>query len=153
MSDPAASPRYQRLADHLGTAVTLSYLALVAIGMFHSVLDYRHFGINILDYAEASDFLLAPFRDPMVMVVTVLPAVLAWAYLRSVDRYSTRVRARRRAAGEVRAVTPRWRGSSRCNRSLPPAWRWSGSSRVRIRTSANSQSRRCAVKGRTWWSN
>lgn len=103
MSESVQSPRYQLLADHLGTGRTLSYLALVAIGMFHSVLGYRHFGINILDYAEASDFLLAPFRDPMVMVVTVLPAVLAWAYLRFFDRYSTRVRERRRAEGKARA--------------------------------------------------
>lgn len=103
MSEPARSPRYQLLADHLGTGLTLSYLALVAVGMFHSVLGYRHFGINILDYAEASDFLLAPFRDPLVMVVTVLPAVLAWGYLRFFERYSARVRERRRAAGIPRA--------------------------------------------------
>lgn len=103
MSEPVPSPRYQQFADHLGTGLTLSYLALVAIGMFHSVLGYRHFGINILDYADASDFLLAPFRDPMVMVVTVLPAILAWAYLRFVDRYSARARERRRAAGKARA--------------------------------------------------
>ncbi len=103
MSEPVPSTRYQLLADHLGTGLTLGYLALVAIGMFHSVLGYRHFGINILDYAEASDFLLAPFRDPMVMVVTVLPAVLAWAYLRTIDRYSTRTRERRRAEGKVLA--------------------------------------------------
>lgn len=108
MSDSAPSHRYQLLADHLGTGLTLSYLALVAIGMFHSVLGYRHFGINILDYAEASDFLLAPFRDPMVMVVTVLPAILAWAYLRFADRYSTRIRERRRAEGKPLAW---WEGS------------------------------------------
>ncbi len=103
MSEPVQSTRYRLLVDHLGTGLTLSYLVLVAIGMFHSVLGYRHFGINILDYAEASDFLLAPFRDPMVMVVTVLPAVLAWAYLRFVERYSTRVRERRRAEGKALA--------------------------------------------------
>jgi hypothetical protein len=103
MSEPVQKPRYQLLADHLGTGLTLSYLVLVAVGMFHSVLGYRHFGINILDYAEASDFLLAPFRDPMVMVVTVLPAVLAWAYLRFFERYSARMREKRRAAGKDRA--------------------------------------------------
>lgn len=103
MSEPVQSPRYQLLAEHLGTGLTLSYLALVAIGMFHSVLGYRHFGINILDYAEASDFLLAPFRDPMVMLVTVLPAVLALAYLRFFERYSTRMRERRRAEGKALA--------------------------------------------------
>lgn len=103
MSEPVPSPRHKLLIDHLGTGLTLSYLVLVAIGMFHSTLGYRHFGINILDYAEASDFLLAPFRDPMVMVVTVLPAVLALAYLRFFERYSTRVREKRRAEGKALA--------------------------------------------------
>jgi hypothetical protein len=117
MSEPVRSPRYQLLVDHLGTGVTLSYLALVAIGMFHSVLGYRHFGINILDYAEASDFLLAPFRDPMVMIVTVLPAVLAWAYLRFVERYSTRARERRRAAGKGLAW---WESSEATNARTKP---------------------------------
>jgi hypothetical protein len=143
MSDPAASPRYQRLADHLGTAVTLSYLALVAIGMFHSVLGYRHFGINILDYAEASDFLLAPFRDPMVMVVTVLPAVLAWAYLRSVDRYSTRVRERRRAAGEVIAW---WESSDATLARIKPLQPFlaAGMALVWVFTSADTYQRKLA---------
>ncbi len=103
MTEPATPSRYQLLADHLGTGLTLGYLLLVAIGMFHSVLGYGHFGINILDYAEASDFLLAPFRDPMVLLVTVLPAVLARWYVRTVDRYSTRAQARRRTEGKGRA--------------------------------------------------
>lgn len=88
--------------EHLGTALTVGYLVLVAIGMFHSVLGYRHFGVNILDYAEASDFLLAPFRDPMVLVVTVLPAVLAWGYLAAGERWSRRLAERRRAEGKPR---------------------------------------------------
>lgn len=103
MSEPRPSSRFQLFIDHLGAGLSLSYLTLVAIGMFHSALGYRHFGINILDLAEASDFLLAPFRDPMVMVVTVLPAALAWVYLRSADRLSTRLREKRRAEGKARA--------------------------------------------------
>lgn len=99
---PVASPRF-RWAEHLGTILTVGYLLLVAIGMFHSLLGYRHFGINILDYAEASDFLLAPFHDPMVMLVTVLPALLAWGYLSFFGRMSERAAARRRAEGKPRA--------------------------------------------------
>lgn len=89
--------------EHIGTGLTLSYLALVAVGMFHSVLWYRHFGISILDYAEASDFLLAPFRDPMVLLVTVLPLLLALAYLGAAERMSKTLQDRRRAEGKGRA--------------------------------------------------
>ena len=89
--------------EHVGTALTVGYLILVAVGMFHSVLGYRHFGVNILDYAEASDFLLAPFRDPMVLLVTVVPGVLALGYMSAADRWSRRMTERRREAGKPRA--------------------------------------------------
>ncbi|MBK8248029.1 MAG: hypothetical protein IPK85_11600 [Gemmatimonadetes bacterium] len=100
MPEAPADARRFPWADHLGTILTAGYLLLVAIGMFHSLLGYRHFGINILDYAEASDFLLAPFHDPMVMLVTVLPAFLAWRYLVFVERMSRRATERRRATGQ-----------------------------------------------------
>jgi hypothetical protein len=102
MTAPASPPRRQFGAEHIGTGLTLAYLSLVAIGMFHSALGYRHFGINILDYAEASDFLLAPFRDPVVMLVTVVPGILAWLYMRTFERMSERAQAKRRAEGRPR---------------------------------------------------
>ena len=85
--------------EHLGTAFTLGYLALIAVGMFHNVLLYLRFRINILDFAEPSDFLLAPFRDPLVAVATVVLIVLVGWYLKASERIGERIRQRRRAAG------------------------------------------------------
>lgn len=77
--------------EHLGTAFTLGYLALIAVGMFHNVLLYPRFRINILDFAEPSDLLLA--------VATVVPIVLVGWYLKASERIGERIRQRRRAAG------------------------------------------------------
>lgn len=88
-----------RWTPHLGTGLTVGYLALIAIGMFHNFAFYRRFGVNILDFAEPSDFLLAPVRDPLVMVATVVPVLLIWAYFAAVERVGERNRLRRRAAG------------------------------------------------------
>lgn len=87
-------------AEHVGTALTLGYLALIAIGMLHSWLRYFRFRINIFDYAEPTDFLLAPLRDLGVIAATVAPLALSWAYLTITDRWSRTHWTKRRAAGK-----------------------------------------------------
>lgn len=69
--------RFQRLggfvARHEGIAFTLAYLALATIGMVHLAAFYAEFNINVLEFADVSDFLLAPVRDPFVVLVSILP--------------------------------------------------------------------------------
>jgi hypothetical protein len=48
--------------------LTLLYLYVTAIGLIYSWVLYRRFGINIFDYSEISDFLLAAFKNPLVFV-------------------------------------------------------------------------------------
>ncbi len=55
--------------------------------------------VNILDFAEPSDFLLALFRDPLVAVATVVPIVLVGWYLKASERRGENIRQRWRAAG------------------------------------------------------
>jgi len=88
-----------RWAEHLGTGLTVGYLVLIAIGMLHTFVRFRRFGINILDFAEPSDFLLAPVRDPLVILATIIPVLLVSGYLRAAKRVGDRSYARRRAAG------------------------------------------------------
>jgi hypothetical protein len=103
MTAPALDPASRRSwgwAEHLGTGLTVGYLALVVIGMFHTFALYFRFGINILEFAEPSDFLLAPVRDPLVMVITVVPVLLVWWYMVASWAWSERVRVRRRDEGK-----------------------------------------------------
>lgn len=68
--------------EHLGLALTLGYLFLSAVGMLHVALVCLRFKINVVDYAEPSDFLLAALRDPLIVLASVAPLPLVWLYFR-----------------------------------------------------------------------
>src|SRR5215208_6297022 len=48
--------------------LTLLYVYATGVGMFYSWSFYRGFGINIFDYAEIGDFLLAALKNPSSLV-------------------------------------------------------------------------------------
>lgn len=45
------------------TYITLGYLTIVLIGMMFDYKYYNHFDINIFEYADILDFLLAPVKN------------------------------------------------------------------------------------------
>jgi hypothetical protein len=58
--------------------VTLGYIALSFIGLWASYWFYAGFGLPILEYLQASDFLVAGLRDPIYFVVLAGAAGFAW---------------------------------------------------------------------------
>ena len=68
--------------ENVGLMLTLGYLFLTALGMFHRALVFLKFRINVFDYAEPSDFLLAALRDPLIVLVCVAPLPLLSLYYR-----------------------------------------------------------------------
>jgi hypothetical protein len=69
-------------SENIGLMLTLGYLFLTALGMFHRALVFLMFRINVFDYAEPSDFLLAALRDPLIILVCVAPIPLVALYYR-----------------------------------------------------------------------
>ena len=67
-------------SENIGLMLTLGYLFLTALGMFHRALVFLMFRINIFDYAEPSDFLLAALRDPLIVLVCVAPIPIVALY-------------------------------------------------------------------------
>ncbi|MCB0644159.1 MAG: hypothetical protein KDC44_21090 [Phaeodactylibacter sp.] len=65
------------------------YLVLILIGMLFEAMYYRAFGLNIFQYAEVLDFLLAPFRRPISLVMLGI-ALLAMAMGYWFDRLTER---------------------------------------------------------------
>jgi hypothetical protein len=61
------------------TISSVSYMLAVGIGMVFNYHKFAEFGINIFDYADVLDFLIAPFADVVIIVFTA--ASLAIAYL------------------------------------------------------------------------
>lgn len=83
--EPAtAAARWRRwfAIEHLGLAITMAYLALAGLGMLHRALVFLRFRINVLDYAEPSDFLMAALRDPLIVLVCVAPIPVVALYYR-----------------------------------------------------------------------
>lgn len=58
------------LFDNLTSALTLLYIYVTAIGMIYSWVLYGRFEINIFDYSEVGDFLLAAFKIPAGLFVS-----------------------------------------------------------------------------------
>jgi len=79
-----AAARWRRwfAIEHLGLAITMAYLALAGLGMLHRALVFLRFRINVLDYAEPSDFLMAALRDPLIVLVCVAPIPVLALYYR-----------------------------------------------------------------------
>lgn len=51
------------LKQHPAIFFTIAYIYITLIGIIYSFVLYNRFGINIFDYAELNDFLLAAFKD------------------------------------------------------------------------------------------
>ena len=78
------------LKEHPALVVSGFYVAASAIGMFYSWAFLREFGINVFNYAQISDFLVASLKEPFTWVLVLIAVVLAWLDDRSSLRYSRR---------------------------------------------------------------
>lgn len=68
--------------EHPGLVVSIVYVVLTLIGMGYDVWLYHWFRINILEWAQTGDFLLAAVRSPLVVVLCVVPLSLVWLFRR-----------------------------------------------------------------------
>jgi hypothetical protein len=64
---------------HPTLLITLAYLTLTAVGLVYDAWLYMYFRINIIEYSETSDFLLAAVRTPLVIILSILPVLILWA--------------------------------------------------------------------------
>lgn len=67
--------------EHPTLVFTLVYFALTAVGLIYDLWFFFYFKINILDYSETGYFLLAAIRNPMVIILSLLPAGLLFIAL------------------------------------------------------------------------
>jgi hypothetical protein len=64
------------LREHPALLVSALYLAASFIGMFYSWAFLRRFGINVFNFAQISDFLLASLKEPYTWGLVVLAVAL-----------------------------------------------------------------------------
>lgn len=55
---------------------TFGYLFLTTVGIAYECWFFHYFGVNVLEYADFSDFLLAAVREPVVILLSVVSAAV-----------------------------------------------------------------------------
>ncbi len=75
---------YELIIGELQSIISISYIVAVAIGMVFSFEKYSRFGINIFDYADVFDFIIAPFADLKVLFFSV-GSIIGWFFIVSID--------------------------------------------------------------------
>ncbi|GHE65579.1 hypothetical protein [Roseivirga thermotolerans] len=66
--------------------ITLGYLAIVVIGMMFDYKYYSHFAINIFEYADILDFLLAPVKNLELILFALGSLILVLIFFR-IDQF------------------------------------------------------------------
>lgn len=62
--------------------ITLGYLTIVVIGMMFDYEYYSHFDINIFEYSDILDFLLAPVKNLELILFAVASLILVVIFFR-----------------------------------------------------------------------
>ncbi len=75
---------YELIIGELQTVISISYIVAVAIGMVFLFEKYSQFGINIFDYADVFDFIIAPFADLKVLFFSV-GSIILWFTIVTID--------------------------------------------------------------------
>lgn len=70
--------KFEHILKEFKSSLSVFYIVLVGIGMLFSYSKYKQFGINIFQYSEIFDFLITPFRDLTVLVVTLFSIILVF---------------------------------------------------------------------------
>lgn len=110
----------QRARREPALLFTTAYLLVSLLGLWCSFWFYRGFGLSILDYLQASDFLVAGIRDPVYILLLLLAVctVLVCSWPETL---------RLRNAGQIDRLKARnvvWRVV--LSRSLLTSWEFTG---------------------------
>jgi hypothetical protein len=69
---------YELIIKELQSVVTIFYLFLVGTGMLFKHQKFSEFGINIFQYADIFDFLIAPFQDSIIILFTLITVTFVY---------------------------------------------------------------------------
>ena len=67
------------LKEHPAIIGTLIYIQVSTVGIVYIWTLLSSFGVNVFDYAEANDFLLAAFKQPLAYITGILTCIIMLA--------------------------------------------------------------------------
>jgi hypothetical protein len=82
MKEGLIKDTYELILKEIQTVVTISYIIIVGIGMLFTFQKYSEFGINIFDYADIFDFLLAPFSDFRILLFSTVTIIIVFFFFK-----------------------------------------------------------------------
>ena len=68
MKEGLVKDTYDLIIKEIQTVITASYIIAVGIGMLFNYQKYSEFEINIFNYSDVFDFLIAPFSDFYILL-------------------------------------------------------------------------------------
>lgn len=82
MKEGLIKDAYELIIKELQTVISIAYILTVGIGMLFNYKFYAEFDINIFDYSDVFDFLLAPFADYRILLFSVLSLLISLLLLK-----------------------------------------------------------------------
>lgn len=73
----------EAILKELQTVISVFYILMVGIGMLFEYQRYSLFGINIFDYANVFDFLIAPFKSPLIFMFILVSLLVSYLAFKS----------------------------------------------------------------------
>lgn len=74
--------KYEVVKKEIQNIITISYVLAVGIGMLFNYQKFSEFGINIFDYSDVFDFLIAPFSDYKILLFTIISLAITYLIFR-----------------------------------------------------------------------
>lgn len=81
MKEGLIKDTYELIIKELQTVITISYIVTVGIGMLFNYHKYSEFGINIFDYSDIFDFLIAPFSDGAILLFALASVTIVFLFV------------------------------------------------------------------------
>jgi hypothetical protein len=69
------------LRDNPGLVLTGAYVAASIIGMAYVFQFFRRFRLNVLEFTDASDFLMVVVREPATIALALMGVPVYWLYM------------------------------------------------------------------------
>ena len=63
--------KFETIIKEIQGIISFGYIILIVLGMIFESIYYGQFGINIFNYSGILDFLLVPFRRPIVLAILI----------------------------------------------------------------------------------
>ncbi len=83
MKEGLIKDAFEPVIKELQTILTIAYILSVGVGMLFMYQKYSRFDINIFDYADVFDFLIAPFSDYVILIYILGSALVAFFIMKT----------------------------------------------------------------------